>query len=162
MINIRKGVFETNSSSVHTIVIQGNMPEIIYPIFICEGNYGWEEEYLGIPEERASYFYTALCNCGEELHEPVHDARLKMMSLLPKEIRYECEFENGEDCYIDHCDELLPWLQDLIDDNDKFLRFIYGNESYVSTGNDNTDYDDFEYPEEGIQNDGSEVFIKGN
>ena len=162
MISIRKGVFETNSSSVHTIVIQKNPPKNIHPIKIQEGDYGWSLEFLQTPEERASYFYTALCNCGEGLDEPVHDARLKMMSLLPKDIRYECKFENGEDCYIDHCDELLPWLQDLIDDNDKFLRFIYGDKSYVCTGNDNTDYDDFEYPEEGIHDDGSEVFIKGN
>ena len=162
MISIRKGVFETNSSSVHTIVIQANPPKKIYPLMIYEDDYGWSLEFLQTPEERASYFYTALCNCGEELHEPVHDARLKMMSLLPKDIRYECEFENGKDCYIDHCYELLPWLQDLIDDNDKFLRFIYGDKSYVRTGNDNTDYIDFEYPEEGIQDDGSEVYIKGN
>ena len=162
MISIRKGVFETNSSSVHTIVIQKDPPKNIHPIKIQEDDYGWGLEFLQTPEERASYFYTALCDCGEGLDEPVHDARLKMMSLLPKDIRYECKFENGEDCYIDHCDDLLPWLQDLIDDNDKFLRFIYGDKSYVRTGNDNTDYDDFEYPEEGIQDNGSEVFIKGN
>lgn len=161
MISIKKGVFETNSSSVHTIVIQKDPPKNIYPIKIQEEDYGWYYRTLNTPEERASYFFTALSFLGNSLNEPTKDPRLTMMSLLPKDIRYVCKFKE-DDCYIDHCDELLPWLQDLIDDNDKFLRFIFGNRSYVHTGSDN-DYDDgFEHPEEGIQNDGSEVFIKGN
>lgn len=161
MFRIRNGVFETNSSSVHVISIQKDPPKNIFPLRISRKYYGWGLEFLDTPEERASYFYTALCNCGEELHEPVHDARLKMTNLLPEDIRYDCKFEDGE-CYIDHCDELLPWVQDLVDDNEKFLRFIFGDDSYIRTGNDNIDYEDYEYPDEGIQDDGSEVFIKGN
>lgn len=161
MFRIRNGVFETNSSSVHVISIQKDPPKDIFPLHISRKYYGWGDEFLGTAEERASYFYTALCNCDKELHEPIHNACLKMMSLLPEDIRYDCKFEDDE-YYIDHYDKLLPWVQDLVDNNEKFLRFIFGDDSYVHTGNDNIDYEDYEYPDEGIQDDGSEIFIKGN
>lgn len=59
----RKGVFETNSSSVHTITISKNgydksiIPEVLVFIF---GEFGWEVNKLSSVYEKASYLYTAL------------------------------------------------------------------------------------------------------
>ena len=47
MIKVRNGCFETNSSSVHTLVISRNMPEVLPPsISFHIREYGWEIKNL--------------------------------------------------------------------------------------------------------------------
>ena len=67
MFNIRKGIFETNSSSTHSLVINKNAPaNRIYEvpknsdgsITIQLGEYGWEVDILSTVIEKLSYFVT--------------------------------------------------------------------------------------------------------
>ena len=56
MKTIRKGIFETNSSSTHALVISNNdVMNIESPLVFRFGEFGWEFEEYSCPEDRASY-----------------------------------------------------------------------------------------------------------
>lgn len=61
MINIRKGCFETNSSSTHSICISKlkdyKIPSALY---FKLGEFGWESRVYFGARDLASYLYTAL------------------------------------------------------------------------------------------------------
>ena len=62
---IRKGTFETNSSSTHAICICTDkklLEEMEYPehLYFGIGEHGWEYERLNTPKEKANYLYTAI------------------------------------------------------------------------------------------------------
>ena len=61
-IQIRRGVFETNSSSVHTITITKNPNNLKFPkkLIFDSGDYGWEHACLNTPEEKASYLWETI------------------------------------------------------------------------------------------------------
>ena len=61
-IQIRKSVFETNSSSVHTITITKNPNNLKFPkkLIFDSGDYGWEHDCLTTPEEKASYLWEGI------------------------------------------------------------------------------------------------------
>ena len=53
---IRRGVFETNSSSVHAICIsKSNEYKTQDNVDFIYGRFGWSPETLYTPEEKASY-----------------------------------------------------------------------------------------------------------
>lgn len=58
---IRQGVFETNSSSTHSICIAKDT-ELIIPkeLHLEFGEFGWECNTLNSLQEKASYLYTGL------------------------------------------------------------------------------------------------------
>lgn len=157
MINVRAGTFETNSSSVHTIIIQKQPAKNIYPINITSGRYGWERDWLATPSERASYLYTALINLLD-----VRQADKFMRDILPEDIRYTCKIKGSTDDYIDHAEDLRPWVNDLLQDHNKAIRFIFGNKSYVYTDNDNMgkDEEDAKILAEANDDEAYEVYVK--
>ena len=55
MIQVRKGVFETNSSSTHSIAIPRDCGATNYVSF-CDGEFGWGFSQV----DPADYFYTAI------------------------------------------------------------------------------------------------------
>lgn len=146
MKKIRKGVFETNSSSTHSICISKEKITS-YPskINFYLGEYGWEE-YTEI--DCASYLYTAIAN---NYYNPDFDDVANyedwieyIKEVLDKhDIKY-CFEEITKDkyYYIDHGNELYDFLNDLRKDKDKLLRFICGDKSCVYTGNDSGCGDD--------------------
>ena len=75
MIKIRNGCFETNSSSVHTLVISRNMPKVLPPsITFHIKEYGWEIKAYDDMQDRADYFYTAACSiCGYDVRGEVKE-----------------------------------------------------------------------------------------
>jgi len=148
MKKIRNSVFETNSSSTHSICITKNnvlndkRSEISFTI----GEFGWECDTLSTPYEKAQYLYTGvLANNREELIDQIK-------SILDKNnISYdfqEPEFETYgdenhkylKDGYIDHSCELGGFL-DICTDENKLMRYLFSSESFIITGNDNDDYD---------------------
>ena len=62
MINIRKGLFETNSSSTHAICIGKNNHNLEIPseLTFQVGEFGWENKVYYDTTTLASYLYTAL------------------------------------------------------------------------------------------------------
>ena len=64
---IRQGVFETNSSSTHSICIV-KTADIRIPasLHLTMGEFGWECENYNDSETKASYLYTGLLGNGRE------------------------------------------------------------------------------------------------
>lgn len=146
MIQVRNGVFETNSSSTHSLCI--SKKEIVDKPLHMEfylGHFGWEEsEY-----DTSDYIYTAII---------AHDVRHKGDEWLPRLRSFLIEndvtwyFDNPEDMRdewgynfgIDHESEIFPAIDRLLDDHDMLARALFNKESVVYTGNDNVDGDAYD------------------
>lgn len=145
MIQIRQGVFETNSSSTHSICIQKKPVDADYSYITFNiGEYGWEEREVSFGD----YLYTAIL-CLDRYGKTEHLSKLK--SILDAHcIRYEFEWpewreSNGhkylDNGYIDHCEETASFVEAVLDDEDMLLRGLFGKDSIVYTGNDNAHWD---------------------
>lgn len=132
---IRKGTFETNSSSVHSICISkkpvGNVKGKKISFYL--GEYGWENN----TDDTADYLYTAIMcqNNSEELLN-------KLKSILDKhEIDYT--FQPTERAFrwwgIDHSGETIDFVNAVLENEDLLLRCLFNDDSVVFTGNDNQD-----------------------
>ena len=152
MIKIRNSVFETNSSSVHAICV-GKMPENVegLTVTLSIGKFGWERSWLTDIDGRASYIYTLACLLyGKDFYN-----KFKEM-LTPYGINVKCTWDRplfsnyGEDRYylanggVDHGGELQEFLDKCLEDSDTLVRFIFGEDSFVMTTNDNCDYNEEE------------------
>jgi hypothetical protein len=139
MISIRNGVFETNSSSTHSIAIPQGAIKIPKYINFCLGEYGWE---TGSPNP-ASYLWTAICYNHPE---NIAKYRNKLSKICDKySIGRDYQMPEYDECgymkygYIDHGDELNDFINMLFEDEDKLIKFI--SDGLVFTGNDNCDED---------------------
>jgi len=133
MVNIRNNIFETNSSSVHTIAISRNddyrLPK---HISFKTDEYGWETRVLS-GRKLANYLYTAT----KYSRDPISYQEYIEQTLAKHGVK--CEFYPGGG-YIDHGDELVDFLNELYFSEEKLLRFLFSDESFIVTGNDNDDY----------------------
>ncbi len=154
MIKIRRGVFETNSSSIHSICIQrnpvGNVRGMC--IYFGFGEYGWEYESV----DPASYLRTAMYELDME------DEFCELIEKLTDKYGIECSLGRELDGYfphgyIDHGGELASFISCLLSDDDLLLRYLLGRDSCVYTGNDNSDEEVYSESDET-----HEVFWKGN
>lgn len=146
MRQIRNNVFETNSSSMHSIAISkepvAGFPESIY---FYLGEYGWEFSDVS----PASYLYTAIMTIYDKKDR---DNKLnKLKSVLDSHgIKYKFEtpkfYSDGwlENGYIDHSGELSTFIETVLSDEDMLMRLLFGN-SCVFTGNDNSDPEEQAY-----------------
>lgn len=129
MKNIRNGVFETNSSSVHSIAIsKKKLPDSKIPstVFFEIGEYGWENDVVS---DTASYLYSGAT-----------ETQMETIKNILEESGIKCEFEtrrNQWDGYVDHEEDLIEFVDSLIRDKDKLFRFLFGD-SVIYTGNDNS------------------------
>lgn len=141
MIQVRNNVFETNSSSTHSIAISKHPVVIGKAISFRIGEFGWENDIANT----ADYLYTAILeqrNSNELLN--------KLKDILDKySIEYhfeEPEYQISSDGkykwmkygYIDHGYELDEFLNAILSNEDLLMRYLFGN-STVYTGNDNQD-----------------------
>ena len=144
MIQIRKNVYETNSSSTHSICISKEpYPDIKnLTIHFHAGEYGWEN---GCVTDTASYLYTAIVDSSskEEYESRIsklkeildkHSIKYTFSSVCCSRGYYEFIYEDG---YIDHSCELVPFINNVLEDEDLLLRYLLGN-SCIYTGNDNS------------------------
>lgn len=140
-MKIRKGTFETNSSSTHSIAISKDKVNIPVgcSINFYIGEYGWEESEYSFPD----YMYTSLLYNNDE------EGLQKLKSILDKwNVKYDFEepkwdyyagnryLDNG---YIDHGGETFSIMREILDDEDLLARALFGD-STVYTGNDNDEY----------------------
>ena len=141
MKQIRRNVFETNSSSTHSICISKAPVTVGKHISFKIGDYGWENDCVDI----ADYLYTAILIQGdsEELLE-----QLKNM-LDSHSIEYEFaepkykESSDGEYRWlsngcIDHGYDTREFIDAVLSDDDMLMKCLFGD-SCVYTGNDNQD-----------------------
>jgi hypothetical protein len=143
MKQIRRNVFETNSSSTHSICISKAPVTEGKHIHFRIGEYGWENDCVDI----VNYLYTAILEQydSDELLEQLKDI------LDSHSIEYEFEEPNYKtssdgECrwleygYIDHSSETREFINAVLSDEDMLMRCLFGD-SCVYTGNDNQDSD---------------------
>ena len=83
---IRRGVFETNSSSVHSISIikdnfKGSLPKKF--VINCNGEFGWEGDTYDDSASKAAYLYQAIKYYTEK-NANVNDAKERLQGLMDK------------------------------------------------------------------------------
>lgn len=145
MVYVRKGVFETNSSSTHSIVIARENTKPYDYVEFNIGEYGWERNKYYGTTEKASYFYTSACDYySRDVAEDI--------STLLSPYGISCVFKikpifkgfNGtqylDNGYVDHSEESGEFVESLLEDSAKLIDYLFNDESYVETGNDNDDY----------------------
>lgn len=146
MRQIRNNVFETNSSSIHSIAISkepvAGFPNVIY---FHLGEFGWKFEEV----DPADYLYTAIMYMydGKDKKEKLD----KLKSILDSHnIEYEFERPNPDNdmcCmngYIDHVEDLDDFINAVLSEEDMLMRLLFGN-SHVFTGHDNSDAEEQAY-----------------
>ena len=145
MLQVRHGVFETNSSSVHTFILSQEPFKGAYPatVVFTFDEFGWEFDSYDDMWNKASYLYTALANLYS--YEEAKDMLSSM--LLPLGI--QCEFAPpSKDSYynmgyIDHIDECEDFIKNVMQSPETLCQFLFDNRSYIHTGNDNCDESDY-------------------
>jgi len=157
---IRRGAFETNSSSTHAInIFRGSNYSIPESVTIVPGEFGWENEDYDHYEDKLSYLYTwILAKCHSYTfnnatgqyedhydYKKLKDYQYRIKSKLEQADVKEVIFEKNnsewyEDGYIDHSEDLFDDDLEAILEN-YFLDFVFNPTSYIETGNDNSDYD---------------------
>lgn len=150
LISIRQGLFESNSSSTHSICISKENIDKKYlagqHIHFGIGEWGWE---VGTVYDTADYLYTAILDSPST---KIADQRLeKLKATLDKYyITYSFEpvAKNEEYDYyhpveaniyygIDHGEECRKFVEAVLNDENMLLRWLFGD-SFVETGNDNS------------------------
>lgn len=153
---IRKGVFETNSSSTHSICI-AKEAELTIPksLHFHFGEFGWECDTLQSVGEKASYLYTGLIanERKEDSDKIIQILRDKGIEVYVEEPIYEknsytnsegklVEYKYGKNTgYVDHSNEMADFLNAVCEDEEKLMRYLFSDLSFIITGNDNDDED---------------------
>ena len=141
MRKIRTRTFETNSSSVHTIIISKRDIEIPEP---CEIVYQ-DRDFAGeIAEywnwkDKAIYFHVA---CFLSLSSDKRELTEKYDKFLEKYgIKITCKDNIGHRGYswIDHPEEITYFAEKLVDNPDILEGFIFGKYSRIYTSMDGND-----------------------
>jgi len=137
MINIRNNVFETNSSSSHSISISTDTTGILDTIE-CDDNgvititglgFGREWEAYNDPLTKASY---CVSDCQGE------QSKLDMLRKVIQDHTgaSEVKFVINQDSYIDH--ESVRNSFEGFEDEETLKNLIFNSESYIFTGSDET------------------------
>ena len=145
--NIRSKVFETNSSSIHTLAIFNNVDCISDYVKMLEefdarnynievGEFNWEFEIYNDPISILEYIYSFAYQMDNHNNfEKNYLNRLKQ--LLPN-----TNFIKPEDDYyyfIDHCYDWENQLDFIFENKENLAKLMFNGE--IRTGNDNTDSD---------------------
>jgi hypothetical protein len=146
---IRRGTFETNSSSTHAICIAKEGYNKEDYINFKNGTFEWEVNTYYDTYNKASYLITAIFSCSDKDYADKNLQKLKDI-LDNNNIEYTFPTpeiksweDNGEikyyydiDGYIDHCGETKEFVEAVLNDEDKLMRYLFGD-SMIVTGNDN-------------------------
>ena len=137
-LSTRNGVFETNSSSVHAIVInKQNLAENNGSIVsVTPGDYGWEYEEYRLPAQKLNYLWTAIVDNKENLDS--WKEYLREALKLSDGVVFIDKPEDTLSGSVDHAEELKDFLKEMRKNPDLLNKFIFGD-SYIVTGNDNVE-----------------------
>jgi hypothetical protein len=170
MVKIRKGMFETNSSSTHTIIVTYSETKPDFSVDFSIGEFGWSFGRIDTVNRKASYLYTLACDClGYDVY---HDLCAMLDSY---DVRCTCsipaEFEKSSDGqyqyldngYVDHCSEGSKFVNRMLSDEEALIRFLFSDQSFVVTGNDNCYEDEYKWMEDQATVDYPHItYYKGN
>ena len=154
---IRRSCFETNSSSTHAICITKDGYKKADYIEFHIGEFGWEFDTYSDVYSRASYLITAIFNSDkdyadeklQQLKDILDSNNIKYDIPEPKVDSWEYGAYYDIDGYIDHVEETREFVEAVLSDSDRLMRYLFGD-SMIITGNDNDhDYSDRMYVNEG-------------
>jgi len=144
MRQVRLGVFETNSSSTHSLCIT---KEVVEPstksIDFRFGEFGWEFDEYNTTQEKASYLYTGIYENGLEVFIDQIKKYLNSDNIYYtfEEPKYytsnNCKFFDSG--FVDHGGELISFIKDVCSNKEKLYSYLFSNDSFVLTGNDNSE-----------------------
>ena len=168
MKKVRNGMFETNSSSTHTIIItdQNCDPGALVDFRI--GEFGWGIEKLDTINDKASYLYTLACECyGRDVYQDLYERLVKYgvdcecsRPAVFSNFGYGQYLDNG---YVDHATDGCDFVDAIFHNEKRLIRYLFSDDSFVVTGNDNVDEDEYEIMEKMIDVDyNHEEYYKGN
>lgn len=135
---VRQGVFETNSSSTHSISIKGKlfkkdnslMSDFDDVITIRTGQFGWGWDKYNNAYQKASYFLTR--------YEDDDHKKNMLIDIISKNCDCKSvELIVDESSYIDH--QSYDLLDDEICTKDELENFIFNKNYWLIIGNDNED-----------------------
>ena len=157
MKQIRNGVFETNSSSTHSICIAKDAKlSIPKSLNFSFGEFGWEHRTLQSTLQKASYLYTGLIDNDREedfkkilkilskvginvtTEQPIFKTNT-YIDLDGKKSEYTTGINTG---YVDHSNELDEFQNAVCEDENKLMNYLFSDLSFILTGNDNDDIDE--------------------
>jgi hypothetical protein len=151
---IRKNVFETNSSSSHSLTLsqsdlttQPFSSEVLRSgtLLLEKGEFGWEWRRYYDTDKKVEYLFTQL------FHDdiPEGDAATVTAELRASEPRFDMlcrvikehtgldvQVVPGSEGYIDHESDYVG--MDLFQDESKLTQFLFSPDSSIETGNDNS------------------------
>lgn len=155
-IAIRRSVFETNSSSSHSVTIsdeelsdfkalaKSELREGVIRAKLREGGYGWEWYRYYSPGAKIAYLVAQVTRgrrsggSGQDITADVREYRDvdRMLSKIERATGCRVSVIGADRCPIDH-DSVGVGIE-VLSDEDAMMRFIFGQASYVETGNDNS------------------------
>ena len=138
---IRKSVFETNSSSTHAICITKKKDNYKLPDHIDFefGEFGWRYDEYSDTHNKASYLITSIFSFSksetdENLARSIPEPKVESSTWRGREhFYYDLGFN-----YIDHVGETKDFIDAVLSDSEKLFRYLFGD-SFIITGNDNDD-----------------------
>lgn len=172
---IRTSIFETNSSSTHTISISRSdeYKSVLEKmssegISFTSGEFGWEYEVYSNTWDKASYLWTGIIKSDYYKKDEVEKIKENIKIVLNKygispsfEPYKEDSYNWGDEkrfyltfdkfAYVDHGNDLDTWLDAMFPnkgediDEELLLEYLFNSNSYVATGNDNEDGSDYYY-----------------
>lgn len=166
MENIRNNIFETNSSSVHTIVIPKSAVIDVNGLKLpkkidlsSEMYYGWEWKRYNCLEDKLSYLVAAINSLDDN-----NATFLNILEKYLKELGTE-EFIINTHSFIEYGYHCYEFVEFVLSDISRLHRYLFSEDSIVLTGNDNSDPPlDYEILEDDVTaiNTNVDVFTKGN
>ena len=154
---IRKNCFETNSSSVHTLIVAHDNTQIpATKLYFDAGEYGWGQDVLTSFIERASYLWTFFLDMNNNRQNldmtAINQIKDKISNIL-KKYNIDCEFiipNNDSWYYIDHCGDWCEYDSEkreyaketsifykMLDDENMLLDYLFNDNSKIYIDNDN-------------------------
>lgn len=146
MIQIRNRVFETNSSSTHSICISKKSVDADgCHVDFHFGEFGWENDDADV----ADYLYTAIYELDPDgkngllnkLKDILDSHCISYTFEKSKLVHYEydgADWWETNTGYIDHGYETSAFVHAVLNDDNMLMRYLFGD-SHVYTGNDNED-----------------------
>jgi hypothetical protein len=150
----RNGVFETNSSSTHSLAIDYNSSLMPQPfsdeitdqgyVEVHAGEFGWEVETFTSVWDKLSYVFTsAASGLGEDVdaNTVVGNVKLDLIrEAVRKHTGLEVVFTTSDSSfwghgYIDHQSSDVP--DEAFESVDSMSQFLFAPRSYFETDNDN-------------------------
>lgn len=145
---IRHGVFETNSSSTHSLVVDRNgdyvgmTPDENGAILCYPQNFGWTRREFSDPEIKLAYLLIYIRDwIRDETGKIMHAEVLRKMvedHTGATSVRLRTEDEGADDDgYIDHQSVENGELEGYFEDPALMKDFVFGRKSTLITDNDN-------------------------